>query len=273
MPIQSGKYVTPAWQNGGPPAITAEELTAIGQSIEQNQTDIEENATDIQTANNNIQTANNNIQQNAQDIESLQTWQTTATGQISNIQTNYLKKSGGTMTGAINMNNKKITNIPTPTTGTDAANKNYVDSNFLSQMTLVQTETFSATGNKQRSYNLNPAFTNLQTSYQIIVASVSGSFMIENGSFSLFGHQFLYPSGNKTYTIDDSNPMVILLTKGGIDHPNKLFYFFLPPNGTSNNKFAIAYDSGQTIPFKISVNNAESVNVNATIKLYGWNPI
>ena len=42
MPIQDGKYVTPAWQNGGAPAITAEELTAIGQSIEQDQANIED---------------------------------------------------------------------------------------------------------------------------------------------------------------------------------------------------------------------------------------
>lgn len=152
MPIQSGKYVTPAWQNGGAPAITAEELTAIGQSIEQNQDDIEQNATDIQTANNNIQTANNNIQQNAQDIDSLQTWQSTVNGQISSIQSGYLQKTGGTMTGILNMGNKRITNLATPSSGTDAANKNYVDGKtnyrFLSTATAtVSNPTFSLTVN------------------------------------------------------------------------------------------------------------------------------
>lgn len=39
----------------------------------------------------------------------------------------YLPLSGGTMTGTINMNNKKIQNVPTPTNLTDAANKKYVD--------------------------------------------------------------------------------------------------------------------------------------------------
>lgn len=146
MPIQDGKYVTPAWQNGGAPAITAEELTAIGQSIEQN-------AADIQSANNNIQTANSNIQQNSQDIDSLQTWQSTATGQISNIQTNYLQKSGGTMTGAINMNNKKITNIPTPTAGTDAANKNYADGKTSYRLLSTATATMS---NLNFSLTVNP---------------------------------------------------------------------------------------------------------------------
>lgn len=39
-----------------------------------------------------------------------------------------LPKSGGTMTGAINMGNNKITNVASPTNNADAANKQYVDS-------------------------------------------------------------------------------------------------------------------------------------------------
>lgn len=154
MPIQSGKYVTPAWQNGGAPAITAEELTAIGQSIEQNQDDIEQNATDIQTANNNIQTANNNIQQNAQDIDSLQTWKSTVNGQISSIQSGYLQKTGGTMTGILNMGNKKITNLATPSSGTDAANKNYVDGKTNYRFLSTATATMS---NLSISLTVNPS--------------------------------------------------------------------------------------------------------------------
>lgn len=154
MPIQSGKYVTPAWQNGGSPAITAEELTAIGQSIEQNQDDIEQNATDIQTANNNIQTANNNIQQNAQDIDSLQTWQSKVNGQISSIQSGYLQKTGGTMTGVLNMGNKRITNLATPSSGTDAANKNYVDGKANYRLLSTATATMS---NLDFSLTVNPS--------------------------------------------------------------------------------------------------------------------
>jgi hypothetical protein len=39
-----------------------------------------------------------------------------------------LSLSGGTMTGAINMNNNSITNLPSPTNSGDAASKSYVDS-------------------------------------------------------------------------------------------------------------------------------------------------
>lgn len=39
----------------------------------------------------------------------------------------YLKLSGGLMTGDINMNNHKVTNVPTPEVDKDAVNKSYVD--------------------------------------------------------------------------------------------------------------------------------------------------
>ncbi|MCI7206356.1 MAG: hypothetical protein MSA15_10255 [Clostridium sp.] len=39
----------------------------------------------------------------------------------------YLSLTGGTMTGNININNKTITNLKTPTANTEAANKKYVD--------------------------------------------------------------------------------------------------------------------------------------------------
>lgn len=130
MPIQEGKYVTPAWQNGGPPALDAAELTDIGNSIVKNQTDIEQNTT-------NIQSANSSIQQNKQDIESLQTWQSTATSQISNIQTNYLQKSGGTMTGTLNMGNKQITNLATSAGASSAVNNTRLQQYALKNSVLI----------------------------------------------------------------------------------------------------------------------------------------
>lgn len=50
-----------------------------------------------------------------------------------------LPKSGGTMTGNINMGSKKITNLATPTAGTDASTKTYVDDRVdnLAQNALV----------------------------------------------------------------------------------------------------------------------------------------
>jgi hypothetical protein len=42
-----------------------------------------------------------------------------------------LSLTGGTMSGVLDMGNNKITNLATPTNGTDVTNKNYVDNNFL----------------------------------------------------------------------------------------------------------------------------------------------
>ena len=44
----------------------------------------------------------------------------------------YLPLTGGIMTGNININNKTITNLKTPTADTEAANKKYVDDSKLS---------------------------------------------------------------------------------------------------------------------------------------------
>ena len=42
------------------------------------------------------------------------------------VDTTFLKLSGGTMTGPIHMNGRKITNLKTPTLDTDAATKKVV---------------------------------------------------------------------------------------------------------------------------------------------------
>lgn len=50
-----------------------------------------------------------------------------AIGKLVGNLANYLLRSGGTMTGAINMGTYKVTNLGTPTATTDAATKAYVD--------------------------------------------------------------------------------------------------------------------------------------------------
>lgn len=58
-----------------------------------------------------------------------------------NTELPYVKRTGDTMTGNLNMGTYKITNIPTPTDGTDATNKTYVDSKITSEQPQIATET------------------------------------------------------------------------------------------------------------------------------------
>jgi hypothetical protein len=77
---------------------------------------MDEAITSIQTTITSIETSLNNLKQTVEDIRN------------GTIQLSYLALSGGTMTGTINMNNNKITNLPEPTSEKDAATKAYVDS-------------------------------------------------------------------------------------------------------------------------------------------------
>lgn len=58
----------------------------------------------------------------------------------------YLSLTGGTMTGNININNKTITNLKTPTADTEAANKKYVDDQIAANISSTTIITWSDDG-------------------------------------------------------------------------------------------------------------------------------
>ena len=58
----------------------------------------------------------------------------------------YLSLTGGTMTGNININNKTITNLKTPTADTEAANKKYVDDQIAANSPTTTIITWSDDG-------------------------------------------------------------------------------------------------------------------------------
>lgn len=58
----------------------------------------------------------------------------------------YLSLTGGTMTGNININNKTITNLKTPTADTEAANKKYVDDQIAANSSSTTIITWSDNG-------------------------------------------------------------------------------------------------------------------------------
>ena len=62
------------------------------------------------------------------------------------IKGKYLSLTGGTMTGNININNKTITNLKTPTADTEAANKKYVDDQIAANSSSTTIITWSDDG-------------------------------------------------------------------------------------------------------------------------------
>ena len=71
----------------------------------------------------------------------------------------YLPLKGGTMTGVLDMNTQVIENVGTPQANTDAANKSYVDTNFLKLTggTLTGTLRISTPGGVRVSNDVNTA--------------------------------------------------------------------------------------------------------------------
>lgn len=72
-------------------------------------------------------------------------------------QVGALPISGGTMTGALNMNGKALTNLPTPKNNKDAAPKDYVDA-ILANVSQVEVVFGTYTGNGSSSININLGF-------------------------------------------------------------------------------------------------------------------
>lgn len=90
-------------------------LTNRVQTVEGKVTTIEGNITDIQGDITNIEGDITNINNALDDIK----WGTT--------ELPYVKKTGDTMSGALNMGSNKVSSVGTPTENADAATKKYVD--------------------------------------------------------------------------------------------------------------------------------------------------
>lgn len=94
---------------------------------------------------------------------------------------NFIKKDGSVaMTGALNMGSQLITNVLTPSAGTDAANKNYVDTAITSVTGL-----FTSKGTVRVATTVNgvlaSAFANGQTIDGVVLAT-NDRILIKNQS-------------------------------------------------------------------------------------------
>jgi hypothetical protein len=68
-------------------------------------------------------------------------------------------KAGDSMTGALSMGNNKVTDLATPTSGTDAVNKTYIDTVFGSTSSAATSATSAATSASSASTSASSALT------------------------------------------------------------------------------------------------------------------
>lgn len=96
-------------------------------------------------------------------------------------QVGALPISGGTMTGALNMNGKALTNLPTPMNNKDAAPKDYVDT-ALANVPKVEFVfgTYTGNGTDKQSINLGfqPAAVFLRSSEFLSISSSGGNYYL-----------------------------------------------------------------------------------------------
>lgn len=96
---------------------------------------------------------------------------------------NFLKLSGGTMTGAVNMGSKKITSLATPTDNNDASTKAYVDTKVTSYLPLAGgTMTGDINTNKPLVYTGNDGHI-IKSNVDTNCMWLSGASSINTGSY------------------------------------------------------------------------------------------
>lgn len=155
-----------------------------------------------------------------------QAWNSKAPGTHTHTaaQVGALPISGGTMTGALNMNGKALTNLPTPMNNKDAAPKDYVDT-ALANVPKVEFVfgTYTGNGTDKQSINLGfqPAAVFLRSSEFLSISSSGGNYYLNpyfeytfNGvtKDSYSSNLEIYSSGfkafvgrsNRTPTLNDS---------------------------------------------------------------------
>lgn len=118
----------------------------------------------------------------------------------------YVKKDGSTaMTGALNMNSHKITNVIDPTSAQDAATKNYVDSAISGLPTPMQFKgTIGTSGTIEWSALPTAAAANEGYTYKVITAHDTnpickvGDTIVSNGSTWIIIPSGDEPSGTVT---------------------------------------------------------------------------
>ena len=124
---------------------------------------------------------------------------------VEELYSDKLSKAGGTMSGNLSMNNRKITNLPTPTQNLDAVNKQYVDSQLPLSMWIGEI--------KSMAY---PNIPNLPSGMEVVPCDGRAiSRSTYSKLYSLIGTTFGVGNGTTTFNIPDYRGLILRGWDGG----------------------------------------------------------
>ena len=137
-------------------------------------------------------------------------------------EANYLPLAGGTMSGTLNMNNNKITNLATPEVGSDPATKNYTDAIrtalevALALKAPIDSPTFTGTPTAPTPSTEDSSTQIATTAFtQAVAAGVAGNTYSKAAADAKFETIADANSLVKTITYNSTTGTFTIKTKGG----------------------------------------------------------
>lgn len=133
-----------------------------------------------------------------------------AVSTIQETANNALPKTGGDVSGNINMNGKNITNLAQPTNANDAVNKEYVDEKYFSStVTLTVSKWAESVAPYTQTVSLDGILETDNPHYCVVYSGTTENKLAQKEAFS-FVDELVTSNGSLTFTCLEEKPAVDL---------------------------------------------------------------
>lgn len=123
---------------------------------------------------------------------------------------NALSKTGGDMSGNINMGEKNITNLAAPTNDNDAVNKKYVDEKYFSEtVTLTASKWVGSVAPYTQVVSLDGILDTDNPHYCVVYSGITENKLAQKEAFALID-ELVTSNGSLTFTCLEEKPTVDL---------------------------------------------------------------
>lgn len=145
-----------------------------------------------------------------QSIENTMNGINEAVSTIQETANNALPKTGGDMSGNINMGGKNITNLADPTNADDAVNKEYVDEKYFSgTVTLTVSQWAESVAPYTQTISLDGILDTDNPHYCVVYSGTTENKLAQKEAFS-FVDELVTSNGSLTFTCLEAKPTVDL---------------------------------------------------------------